>query len=120
MLIVMQFDAIRDDEVDEAAEERKGCLRGGLQLILFLLVPLVVLVALIPTLLSMDGGADGTGFDQQGAEPARVSFERWSRVGSVRRFWRRSRSAIRSTESRCRLSVLRSTAGCYVCCQSGA
>ena len=79
MLIVMQFDAIRDDEVDEAAEERKGCLRGGLQLILFLLVPLVVLVALIPTLLSMDGGRRWVlASINKAAEPARVSFERWS------------------------------------------
>ena len=73
MLTVMQFDAIRDDEVDEAAEERKGCLRGGLQLILFLLVPLVVLVALIPTLLSMDGGRRWVlASINKAAEPARV------------------------------------------------
>ena len=75
----MEFDTIRDEELDEAAEERKGCLRGCVRLLLFLLVPLAVVVALLPTLLSMDGGRRwALASINASAAPARVSFERWS------------------------------------------
>jgi len=71
----MEFDTIRDEELDEAAEERKGCLRGCVRLLLFLLVPLAAVVALIPTLLSMDGGRRWALTSINAAvAPARVSF----------------------------------------------
>ncbi|MEI7903350.1 MAG: hypothetical protein WCK89_24180, partial [bacterium] len=52
----MDFAEIRDDEEDEVLEKHPGCLRGVFRIVLVLLVPLLLIVALIPTLLSSDGG----------------------------------------------------------------
>ncbi|HRR34880.1 MAG TPA: hypothetical protein P5026_12315 [Kiritimatiellia bacterium] len=75
----MEFDTIRDEDLDEVTEGQKGCLRGLVNLFLFLLVPLAVVVVLIPTLLSMDGGRRWVlGKVNAAAAPMHVSFERWS------------------------------------------
>jgi hypothetical protein len=72
----MDFNEIRDDETPE---ERPGCLRGALKLSLFLLVPVLAVVALLPTLLSSDGGRRwALAKINAAAAPARVSFESWS------------------------------------------
>ncbi len=75
----MDFTEIRDDEEDVLPEERSGCLRGLFRLLLFLLAPLFVAVALIPTLMSSDGGRKWALAKINAAvAPARVSCEKWS------------------------------------------
>jgi hypothetical protein len=75
----MDFDEIRDDETDGAPEERTGCLRGAWKLSLFLLVPAAITLALLPPLLSSDGGRRwALAKINVAAAPAHVSFERWS------------------------------------------
>ena len=75
----MDFAEIRDDEEDEVLEKRPGCLRGVFRLLLVLLVPLFLIVALIPTLMSSDGGRQWALKKINAAiAPAQVSFEKWS------------------------------------------
>ena len=65
--------------VDESSEERPGCLRGVRNLLLFLLVPVLAVVALLPTLMSSDGGRRwALAKINAAAAPAQVSFDRWS------------------------------------------
>ena len=80
----MDFDRIRDDEdadetLDESPEARPGCLRGARNLLLFLLLPALLVVALLPTLMSSDGGRRwALAKVNAAAAPAQVSFESWS------------------------------------------
>jgi len=76
----MDFTHIREDESDEIVEKRPGgCLRGLLRLAVFLLVPLVLVAALLPTLLSSDPGRLWALKKVNAAiAPAELSFERWS------------------------------------------
>ena len=79
----MDFDRIRDEENDEALDEteekRPGCLRGVRNLLLFLLLPVLAIVALLPTLMSSDGGRRwALAKINAAAAPAQVSFESWS------------------------------------------
>ena len=75
----MDFAEIRDDEEDEILERRPGCLRGVFRLLLVLLVPLLIAVALIPTLMSSDSGRQwALKRINASVAPAQVSFETWS------------------------------------------
>ena len=78
----MDFDRIRDDEDTETlddSEERPGCWQGVRKLALFLLVPVLLVVALVPAMMSSDGGRRWTlAKVNAAAAPAEVSFESWS------------------------------------------
>ena len=75
----MDFAEIRDDEEDGVLAERPGCLRGLFRLLLFLLVTLFAVVALIPTLLSSDGGRKWALTKVNAAvAPAQVTCGKWS------------------------------------------
>jgi len=75
----MDFAEIRDDEENEELAERPGCLRGVFRLLLFLLVPLFLAAALIPTMLSSDAGRNWALAKVNAAvAPAQVSCGKWS------------------------------------------
>ncbi len=76
----MDFAEIRDDEEDEGFQEKRpGCLLGLFRLLLVLLVPLLIIVALLPTLMSSDTGRQwALKKINAAAAPAQVSFEKWS------------------------------------------
>ena len=75
----MDFAEIRDEEEDEALEQRPGCLRGLFRLTLFLLVPLFAMVALLPTLLSTEAGLKAVLPKVNAAlAPVQVSAGQWS------------------------------------------
>ncbi len=80
----MDFAEIRDEEDDDFLKERPGCLPGFLRLSLFVLVTLFLIVALIPTLMSSDGGREwALAKVNSVVAPAKVSCETWS-LGWVR------------------------------------
>jgi hypothetical protein len=75
----MDFAEIRDEDEDEVLARRPGCLRGVFRLLLVLLVPLLLIVALLPTLMSSDSGRRWALQKINAAvAPAQVSFEQWS------------------------------------------
>ena len=75
----MDFADIRDEEEDGGLQRRPSCLLGLVRLLLVLLVPLLVVAALIPTLLSSDAGRQWALKRVNGMiAPAAVSVERWS------------------------------------------
>ncbi|MDD4019268.1 MAG: hypothetical protein PHV28_15150, partial [Kiritimatiellae bacterium] len=75
----MDFAEIRDEEADEALEQRPGCLRGLFRLALILLVPLFAMLALLPTLLSTEAGLKVVLPKVNAAlAPVQVSVGQWS------------------------------------------
>jgi hypothetical protein len=80
----MDFEAIRgeaesDETPEDVLEGRPGCLRSAGRLALFLLVPALAVAALLPTLMSADGGRRWALAKVNAAvAPASVSFEKWS------------------------------------------
>lgn len=77
----MDFAEIREDDEDNglAAKRRPGCLLGLIRLLLVLLVPLALMVALVPTLMSSDSGRQWALKKINAAvAPAEVKMERWS------------------------------------------
>ena len=76
----MDFTEIRDDDEEvEVLKKRPGCLLGLVRLILVLLVPLFIVVALLPTLLSSDPAREWALKTVNAAmAPAEVSVKQWS------------------------------------------
>ncbi len=75
----MDFSGIRDEEESGVLENRPGCLRSLLSIFLFLLIPLLAIVAALPTLLSTDSGRIWcTEKINQAITPSQFSCESWS------------------------------------------
>jgi hypothetical protein len=76
----MDFAEFRDDEEEDVLEKRRpGCLLGLFRLLLFLMVPLLLIAAMVPTMLSSDSGRQwAVGKINAAVAPAQVSFEKWS------------------------------------------
>jgi hypothetical protein len=77
----MDFSEIRDDE-DEREEvpvKRTGCLLGLVRLLLVLLIPLFILLALAPTLMSSDPAREWALKKINAAiAPATLAIDGWS------------------------------------------
>lgn len=76
----MDFSDIRDDEEETGYLERKpGCLRGLFRLLLVLALPLLLILALLPTLLSSDPAREWALKKINAAiAPSSLSIERWT------------------------------------------